>query len=467
MKIFAACCRISIAIALILAAICLPAAAQAPEARNMTLLAQNDLNGNGDGGEGMVIQQRPDGQRLLFFAHEGEKNCLSIIDVTKPEKPVLINTLPSPAPGVTRCNSLGLSGNVLAVANQTKTKGKKSAGMWLLDVSRLESLRTARSLEDLKLSFFDTSGANSRGVHCLWFVDGEFVHLTTGMADFNPTHPNDDQFYMIVDVRDPKHPREAGRWWYPGTRVGDACLPGCLPARLPIDGGYRPHQTEVWPERPDRAYLGYIDGGAFILDISGLADVKAGRAKSFTPKVVSHTVFAPPYPGFTHSYQPIFSRGLAFVSAESVNIGGPHCSDAPKLVWLLDIRAESHPVIIDTAPLHANDGDFCLRGRFGAHNLQPNFPQPTSANLKNTTVATWFDGGVRIYHIVDGPKGYANAPAHVEEIGYYMASRTVTNPGVWAQMNHAIVDEKGIIYVQERIRCGLYILKYTGTVPMD
>lgn len=464
---FSACFRTLLGVALISAAICLPAAAQAPEARNITLLAQLDLNGNGDGGEGMVVQQRPDGQRLLYFAHEGEKSCLSIIDVTNPEKPVLINTLPSPAPGVTRCNSLGLSGNVLAVANQTKTKGKQSAGIWLLDVSKPESLRMAKSLEDLKLSFFDTSGVNSRGVHCLWFVDGEFVHLTTGMADFKPTHPNDDQFYMIVDVRDPKHPHEVGRWWYPGTREGDACLPGCLPVRLPIDGGYRPHQTEVWPERPDRAYLGYIDGGAFILDISGLADVKAGRAKSFTPKVVSHTVFAPPFPGFTHSYQPIFSRGLAFVSAESITSAGPNCADAPKLVWLLDIRAESHPMIIDTAPLHPTDGDICLRGRFGAHNLQPNFPQPTSANLKNTTVATWFDGGVRIYHIVDGPTGYPHAPAHVEEIGYYMAAGIGPNPVSWAQMNHAIVDEKGIIYAQERLRGGLYILKYTGAVPLD
>jgi hypothetical protein len=65
---------------------------------------------------------------------------------------------------------------------------------------------------------------------CLqWFVDGEFAHLTTGMTDFDPTNPNDDQIYVVVDLRDPRRPREVGHWWYPGTRKGDACLPGCLP----------------------------------------------------------------------------------------------------------------------------------------------------------------------------------------------------------------------------------------------
>jgi hypothetical protein len=68
----------------------------------MELVGRSDLNGNGDGGEGMAIQQWPDGRRILYMAHEGEKTCLSIVDVTHPEKPVMVNQLPSPQPGVTR-----------------------------------------------------------------------------------------------------------------------------------------------------------------------------------------------------------------------------------------------------------------------------------------------------------------------------------------------------------------------------
>jgi hypothetical protein len=439
------------------------------EASNLRLVSQHTLDGAGDGGEGLVIQQRPNGQRLLYLAHEGQRTCVSVLDVTRPAAPRLIVQLPSPGPGTTRCNSLGLVGNTLVVANQTLNKGEKPAGMWVLDVSDLARVERAKTMQDLALSFFDTSGPSSRGAHCLWFVDGEFVHLATGMPDFDPTNPLDDQIYVIVDLRDPKQPREVGRWWYPGTWQRDTCLPACLPVRnAKFDTGYRPHQTEVFPERPDRSYVSYIDGGAFTLDISGLADVRAGRAARFTPTVVNHVRFSPPFPAWTHTFQPIFSRGVAIASDESTK---DNCADSPKLVWLVDIRAESNPMVIGTAPLHADDGELCaVGGRFGAHNIHPNFPNATSANLKNTTVASWFNGGVRVYRLVDGPVGMPDAPARLEEIGYYIPARVpgaTAGTTVPAQINHAIVDEHGLIYANDRSTGGLYILEYTGNVPLD
>src|SRR5262249_47723437 len=132
--------------------------AASSESKNMRLLAQHDLNGHGDGGEGLAIQKLPDGRRLLYLAHEGTETCLSIIDVTNPKSPALMNQLPSAGRGVARCNSLSLSGNVLAIANQVNAVGREPAGMWLLDVSDLGRIKKAKSLEDLKLSFFDTHG---------------------------------------------------------------------------------------------------------------------------------------------------------------------------------------------------------------------------------------------------------------------------------------------------------------------
>src|SRR4051812_42152711 len=93
------------------------------EAKDIEQVSQLNLNGNGDGGEGLALQQRKDGRRILYLAHEGQKTCLSVVDVTNPKAPVLLAQLPSPGPQVTRCNSLGLSGNVLAVANQTLKAG--------------------------------------------------------------------------------------------------------------------------------------------------------------------------------------------------------------------------------------------------------------------------------------------------------------------------------------------------------
>jgi hypothetical protein len=338
--------------------------------------------------------------------------------------------------------------------------------MWVLDVSDFRKVSTAKSLDDLSLSFFDTSGPDSRGVHNLWFVDGEFAHLTTGMPDFHPARPQDDQIWVVVDLRDPRQPREVGRWWLPGTRKDDRCLPGCLPARhKPFDDGYRPHQIEIWPDHPDRAYVAYIDGGAMIFDISGLAAVKSGAAKTFTPRLISRVDFHPPYPAWTHTFQPMFARKLAWASDEDVQ---DNCKDAPKLVWLLDIRDETNPVIVATAPLHENDGELCTRGgRFGAHNLHPNFPGPLYANLQNTTVSTWFNGGVRIYRATEGPKGIANVPPQIEELGYYIPAAPARNPSKTIQINHAIVGADGLIYANDRFAGGLYILRYTGTVPLD
>ena len=96
-------------------------------------------------------------------------------------------------------------------------------------------------------------------------------------------------------------------------------------------------------------------------------------------------------------------------------------------------------------------------------------------------MASWFNGGVRIFHIVDGPKGVPNAPPHLEEIGYYIPAAPAKNPTPTSQMNHAIVDEHGhpgdyrhsgctachVIYANDRFTGGLYILRYTGAVPLD
>jgi len=436
----------------------------AAEQRNISLVSHNDLNGHGDGGEGIALQQRPDGHRLLYIAHEGQTTCLSVVDVTRPEAPNLVNQLPSPTPGITRCNSLGLSGNVLAVADQVDKAGNAKAGMWLLDVSNLDQIKKAKTVQDLAFSFFDTSGPNSRGVHWLWFVDGEFAHLATGMNDSNPSNPNDDQFYVIADVRDRRHPREVGRWWLPGTQRGDSCLPGCLPQRAqPMDHGYRAHSIEVFPEHPDRAYIGYIDGGQVILDISGLADVREGRASKFSPKLVSQVKFQPPFPGFTHTVQPIFSRGLATVIEET---NQPLCRDVPKFTWLVDIERESNPVIVGRAPFPQNAAELCKRGgRSGMHNLAFNFPGSTSAHLQNTFVATLFNSGVRIYGFVDAP--IPHAPPAIEEIGFYVPEAPAGNSTHSIQMNHVYVDENGLIYAIDRLTGGLYILKYTGPAQLN
>jgi len=87
-------------------------------------------------------------------------------------------------------------------------------------------------------------------VHHLWFVDGAYLHLASGAPDFKPRNPKDDQFYRIIDVRQPTRPVEVGRWWLPGTRDGDA---EPAPARHPkFDAGFRAHNQVTFAIRRGR-----------------------------------------------------------------------------------------------------------------------------------------------------------------------------------------------------------------------
>src|SRR4029453_14389054 len=101
----------------------------------------------------------------------------------------------------------------LGVAHQTQMPGLTPAGFEIFDVSDPAKPRS--------IAFFDASGPASRGVHHLWFVGGEYVHMAARPPDFPPRNRKDDQVYRIVDVGQPTRPTEVGRWWLPGTRDGD------------------------------------------------------------------------------------------------------------------------------------------------------------------------------------------------------------------------------------------------------
>ncbi len=408
----------------------------AQSASNMQIIGHSDLNGAGKGGEGLALRQYPDGKRVLFLAHESGPMCVSIVDVTKPEDPHVLLQLPVPAANL-RCNSLGLSGTVLAVAHQSDKQGQAGVGMDVWDV--------ADPAHPKKLSYFDTSGPHSRGVHYLWFADGHYAYLSTGAKDFTPHNQLDDQFLMIVDLSDPARPKEVGRWWMPGTRVGDEEPP---PPRVsPFDSGIRMHTPIVSVDRPDRAYVGWIDGGWVILDISDKAH----------PKLVAHRSWQSQHVGFAHTVLPIPSRGLAIQTEEATEA---NCKDWPKRDWVWDLNNEAAPVVLSVLPPPADFAALCKQGgRFGAHNIHQNRPDPTAAHLKQTVVGSFFNGGVRAYSIAD--------PYAPKEIGYLVEAPPPGNATHSIQINDVYVDEKGLIYANDRLTGGLDIIRYTGPVPLN
>ena len=399
--------------------------------RKMKLLGQSDLNSFGNGGEGFGLKQLSDGRRVLFVAHEGPPKDFTVLDVTNPSRPRVIHQVDLPHHKI-RSNSLAVVGDILLVAYQSGLEPNPSnfnvehAGMGVWDISNVERPR--------QIGFFNTTGDHSRGAHYVWSVDGRYAHLSTGMPDSMPSHPYDDQFYVIVDLANPTKPCEVGRWWLPGTQKGDSVAPPSRHRRF--DFGYRAHNINVYPQRPDRAYVGYIDGGVMILDISDMS----------RPKMLSRVDYHPPFWGFTHTALPLFDRDLLIVTDECVRFD---FEDWPKRVWVLDIREETNPVMISSFPTPPKE-EFQFKGaRLGAHNIHENEPLPTSWVSSETVVGTFFSGGVRIYDIRD--------PFRPDEVAYAVPPAPKGCPSI--MINDVYVDEKGLVYALDRLKGGLYVFE--------
>jgi len=397
---------------------------------NMKLLAQHTLNGYGGMGEGMSLQLARAGRRVLWLAHESAPKNFTAVDVSDPRKPrVLVQTdLPH---GRMRSNSLEVAGDLMAVAYQVSEPGLEPAGFELFDVSDPERPRS--------LAHFDASGPHSRGCHALWFMDGKTVHMACSDPQLTPRDFRDDQVYRIVDVSNPAKPTPLGRWHLPGTMEGDDAPP---PKRLPAkyDAGFRAHNTNVYPERPDRCYLGYLDGGMMVLDI----------AERSRPKLVSRWMNSPPYNGFTHTVLPLFSRGLLVVTDESIQNDG---ADWPKLVWLLDARDEANLVSIGTLPVQGVQPLLRKGGRCGAHNVHENPPVPGAWRSEDIVLGTFFNAGVRAYDIRD--------PFAPREVAYFVPPKPEGSPVPTAQINDVFVDDRGIVFAVDRHAGGLYVLEMT------
>jgi hypothetical protein len=392
----------------------------------MRLLSQDTLFNHGNMGEGISLQVAKDGRRVLWIAHECAPKNFTAVDVSDPRnpKPFLQTELVSDK---IRSNSLEVCGDILCVAYQTYKAGDSPAGFELFDISTPD--------EPKSISMWDASGPYSRGAHQVWFVDGEFVYTACGGPDFQPKNERDDQPFVVVDVRNPSKPVEVARWWLPGTSITDS---EPEPPRHPVfNSGWRCHNTNVYPERPDRAYLGYIDGGVIILDIADLSDIK----------MVSHFNPNPPMPGMTHTVLPLFDRELLIVADESTK---DLSADWPKRVWVYDARVEENLVPISTLPLPPVEEFGPRGGRYGAHNVHENRPGP-SFKSEEIIIGAYFGGGVRVHDISN--------PFEPKEIAYYVPETPNGSRAGNVQINDIHVDENGIVYAIDRFSGGLYILE--------
>ena len=185
--------------------------------------------------------------------------------------------------------------------------------------------------------------------------------------------------------------------------------------------------------RGDRLYVSYWHGGFAILDISDMSQ----------PKRVGGFRTNPPQPWPTHTALPLSyrlrGRDILLVADEDAAKTSP---GEGAYLWLYDIIDEAHPVPFSTFQVDGDDGS-PVANFTGCH-------QPSEIVTGTEIPVTWFAHGLRIIDIAK--------PHAMTEVAHFVPP--LRGAMIRAQSNDVTVDERGLIYVIDRVQ-GLTILEWT------
>ncbi len=280
---------------------------------------------------------------------------------------------------------------------------------------------------------------HSAGTHRNSYPGGKYAFLSSTVPGYRGF------ILLILDVSDPLHPKEAGRWAYPGAkgdeRPGEVCTSFHGPANLSPDGkmisaGYTPAVVN--------------------LDVSDIAH----------PKLIGKLSFVPPFNDAgtqaIHTVLPLWDRQMLFVSSEASRI---NCDEALNFAGLVDIKDPAKPRLISLFPVPVPPAgspfrDFCEKGgRFGPHNVNQEIHLPDVEKPGNLIYLTYFNAGLRVYDIKN--------PRLPIESGWFMPPNPDTpklSQGGMLKVNQTqevLVDTRGNIYLTDSA-WGIWILRYSG-----
>ena len=367
-------------------------------AQNVTRVGRLDLEGGG-----MVHVKGA----LAAVGHMGPPWATTLLDVADPTRPRILSRI-EVRPG-THSHKARICGSTLAINVESfGGGGDGTAGLALFDIS--DPLRPRAT------AFYRTGGS---GVHRFQLDCARKLVYAGGGAEGFQT-----DITLIIDIGDPTRPREVGRWEGPGESRAAGERPAVSGAAV------RTHH----PLRlGNRLYVSLWTHGFAILDISDPAQ----------PRLVSHVNDHEGGSAPTHTALPVGHEilGKKWLIVFDEEMGG---GDPPAFMRVYDITDERRP--LPAATFHVpKDPSGKTGGRFGAH--QPH----EHVGPDNLVYAAWFSGGLRVIDLSD--------PYHPREVGHYIP-RPASGER-YAQSNDLFVDERGFIYLIDRIR-GFDILRFKG-----
>ena len=370
-----------------------------PSSRNIKVLSHIDCPGGG--------QVWVDGT-TLYVAHMSPPAGTSTYDVADPLKPRLLAQVEMPAGW--HSHKVRARDGVMIVNHERQGEGGDQSfggGLGIYDVSAPARPRL--------ITKWRTAGS---GVHRFDF-DGRYAYISPTADGYV------GNIVMILDLKDPAHPQEAGRWWIPGQHAaggetypwGDYVKPRCHhPLRL-----------------GDRLHVSYWHHGFFILDIADMSK----------PRLVSGVNSSPAHPHPTHTCLPVREalrgRRIMVVADEDVAKLRP---SPPAFSWIYDITDERQPMPIATFDVEGLDQDGAPQPAMtGCH-------QPSEVFAGTLIPFAWFAQGLRLVDIAD--------PFRPREVGFFKPDPP---PGcARVSSNDATVDVRGVIYLADRQR-GVHLLE--------
>jgi hypothetical protein len=370
------------------------------------------------------------GRTYLYVAHLWHPGW-SILDVTDPRRPELVNHIEGPANTWTLQVTIrdGLMATSLEPI-QHGWGGDPNGGfdegvvVWdLQDPTQPNRRGTFRT--------------GHHGTHRNRFDAAGLLHLSARMPGYSGA------ILVVVDVSDPDRPREAGRFHMDGQKSAAG-----------------EHSDREWFDlhgpsfrSGNLAYLPYAGAGLVIVDLSNVQ----------SPHLVGHLDIHPPLGSgiAAHTVVPLKGRPLALLNSEAL---AERCDEPVGFAGVVDVSDPALPSLVSLfpTPLPPDDGEytsFCARGgRFGPHNQPMPGEDPNLLDDESLCFLTYFNAGLRVYDISDH--------YHVREVGYLIPQDPKRRLGplpkdLVVQVEDVLVDARGVAYFTEK-NSGLYIAEWQG-----
>jgi hypothetical protein len=347
---------------------------------------------------GIKLAVKKAGERWYLYKATG--NGIAIVDVTDPTDPKYLSFIDGPKG--TSAGQITLNGNLLLLGLSRPITADESAG-------RADGWTTLQNADSGPQSFeesvllYDISdpvkpvplskwSTGSQGTHRNGYPGGKYAFLSSTVPGYRGF------ILVILDVSDPKNPKEAGRWAYPGSKEGEESQ------------GVTPSYHGVAFVSPDGKMLtlGYTPA-VINLDITDIAH----------PKMIGEVKIIPPFINTLtqaiHTVVPFWDRKLVFFSGEPMK---RNCTEPQTPIGFIDNSDPTRPFLkslfpTPLPPAGAPYKSFCDKpGRFGPHNTVTEIYNPDVMTPVDTMYVAWFTAGLRAFDIRDA--------RDVKETGWFL-----------------------------------------------